>query len=614
MATAKKNFTGLIAFGLALITFAAFWQVTRHSFVNYDDQEYVTANDVVQSGINAKSIAWAFTTGHADNWHPLTWLSHMLDVEMFGLKPGWHHLTNLLFHIANSVLVFLVLKKMTGALWRSAFVAALFALHPLHVESVAWVAERKDVLSTFFFMLTLWAYSRFVEFKVKNSKFSIQSYLLALFFFALGLMSKPMLVTTPFVLLLLDFWPLRRFQPSTFNFQLSTLRSLLLEKTPFFALTLASCVITFVVQRSGGAMTDIARLPMGPRLSNALVGCLTYIRKMFWPSDLAVLYPFPHTPQITAAILAFFVLLGITSLAVWRLRRSPYLAVGWFWFLGTLVPVIGLVQVGAQAMADRYTYIPSIGLFIAIIWISWEVFGSKIQNGFFWPGLTIGILVLCFGLTVSQASHWKNTETLFAQAVRVTHYNPVAQYVLGEAIGSRGGDPAAYYQEALRLRPNYANAHNNLGIVLFHRQEFAQAINHFSEAVRIRPNFLDAHINLGSALASAGRIDEAITEFREVLRLDPDHAPAHSNLATALLSAGELEEAKSHLEEALRLNPDYADAHYGMANLLAFQGKTNEAIEHYTILLRINPNHSEAQKRSAELQNQFPDKSNPTRQ
>ena len=601
MESKRKLWPIVVALALALVTLAAFWQVTGHSFVNYDDQEYVTNNQMVQSGLNAGSIAWAFTTDHADNWHPLTWLSHMLDIQLFGLNPGWHHFTSLLFHVANSVLLFLVLKKMTAAPWRSAFVAALFALHPLHVESVAWISERKDVLSAFFFLLTLWAYSRFADFQVSSFKFRVKWYALALAFFVLGLMSKPMLVTTPFVLVLLDFWPLRRLQ--TFDFRSSAFLRLLLEKTPFFALALASCVITFVVQRRGGVVAGIAALPIGSRLSNALVAGLTYIRKMFWPGDLAVLYPLPHAPQTSVAILAALVLLGITCLAVWSLRHSPYFAVGWFWFLGMLVPVIGLVQVGIQAMADRYTYIPLIGLFIAMTWSVWEMLGSKIRNEFFWTALATGILAVCFRLTVSQASHWKNTEALFAQALRVTRDNPVAQYILGEAIGNRGGDPSAYYQEAIRLKPNYAEAHNNLGIILYGRQDFVQAITHFSETVRIRPNYLDAHSNLGSALAAVGRIDEAIEQFRETLRLNPDHASAHNNLATALLSKGDLEEAQSHLQEALRLQPDYADAHYGIANLFAFQGRTNEAIEHYTILLRINPNHTEARKRLAELQN-----------
>ena len=429
--------SGWIAIALAVITLAAFWRITQNGFINFDDQDYVTENPMVQSGLNAKSFVWAFTTDFAGNWHPLTWLSHELDVQLFGNEAGWHHLTSLLLHTANTLLLFLVLEKMTRALWRSAFVAALFAIHPLHVESVAWVAERKDVLSTFFFLLAIWAYARFAQ--IQNEKLKIKNYLLALLFFAFGLMSKPMLVTTPFVLLLLDYWPLRRFELKTplrnqEARKLSWIPGFLIEKIPFFILALASSIVTVVVQHRGGAIADVTALPMGVRAGNALVACVSYVRKMFLPVDLAAFYPFPKVFPVSLVAFSALALCGITILAVWRWRRSPYLAVGWFWFLGMLVPVVGLVQVGMQSMADRYTYIPLIGLFIALTWGAWEIFGGRIQYKFIWATVACGILAACFRLTMKQAGYWRDSETLFAHALQVTRNNPVAEYSYGAAL------------------------------------------------------------------------------------------------------------------------------------------------------------------------------------
>jgi hypothetical protein len=375
--TSDKYWSLCIYLTLALATLAVFWQVLGHDFVNYDDPDYVYRNPNVQSGITLSSIKWAFTTGHAANWHPLTWLSHMLDWQLFGDNPGWHHLTNLFLHIANTLLLFAVLKRMTNALWRSAFVAAAFALHPLHVESVAWVAERKDVLSTLFWMLTIAAYLRYLE------RPGTGRYLLTLLIFALGLMAKPMLVTLPFVLLLLDYWPLGRFQFGQIvksvgqqsrkslnafsHWKLS--RHLLLEKVPLFALSAISSIVTFLVQRTAGAVTSVETLPLKLRIANTFVSYLTYIQKMVWPSRLAMFYPYPDKTDLIWQTVVFALLLLIISLGViWLMRRRRYLLTGWLWYLGTLVPVIGLVQVGDQALADRYTYVPLTGLFIIIAW------------------------------------------------------------------------------------------------------------------------------------------------------------------------------------------------------------------------------------------------------
>ena len=353
-----------ICFSLVISILCIYWQVRHFSFVNYDDPQYVTANYAVQAGLAFENIRWAFTAVHANNWHPLTWLSHMLDCQIYGLDPGRHHLTNVLFHILNTLLLFLVFKKMTGALWKSAFVAALFALHPLHVESVVWVAERKDVLSTFFFMLTLWSYTRYVE------RTNLYNYLMVLLFFMLGLMTKPMLVTLPFVFLLLDYWPLQRFcfGSSDSNGQRSFYWGLVWEKMPLFILSSASSVVTYLVQKSSGAVNSLAAIPFHVRIANALLSYVSYIEKMLWPEHLAVLYPYPNVILPWKIVCAGLLLMMISVFIFRRLRSKPYLAVGWLWYLGTLVPVIGIVQVGAQAMADRYTYVPLIGIFFIAAW------------------------------------------------------------------------------------------------------------------------------------------------------------------------------------------------------------------------------------------------------
>ena len=594
MAPKKNRVPIFIIVALALVTLAVFWRITRNDFLNFDDQDYVTENPMVLSGLNAKSIAWAFTTDFAGNWHPMTWLSHMLDVQFFGMKPGWHHFTSLLFHAANAILLFVVLLKMTGALWRSAFVAALFALHPLHVESVAWIAERKDVLSTFFFLLTLWAYACFVQ--LQGSKFKVQAgwYLLALAFFALGLMSKPMLVTLPFVLLLLDFWPLKRFQPSTF-------RRILVEKIPFLILAFASSVITFSVQHRGGAVADVAALPVGMRVSNAFAACISYIRKMFWPVDLAVFYPFPKSFSDSLVMLCALVLCAITAIALRRWRRSPWLAVGWFWFLGTLVPVIGLVQVGMQSMADRYTYIPLIGLFIALTWGAWEIFGSRIRHKSIWAATACGILAACFGFTFSQAGYWRDSETLFARTLQVTRDNPVAEYSYGAALVQKGRVDEAFphFLDAVRLKPDYAEAHNNIGLTLVLRGQFDEAIEHYHAALRAKSGSGEIHYNLGRVFAMAGRRDEAATEYETALKLQPHMLEARNSLGIVLGEQGKFDEAAARFKEILKQKPDYADAHFNFGNLLLRQGKLDEAITSLSEAAKLKPGDTDAHQKLA---------------
>jgi protein O-mannosyl-transferase len=683
----KLRPSSVICLLLALATIAVFWPVARLDFVNYDDPDYVTSNLHVQSGLTWQSTAWAFTSGHASNWHPLTWLSHMLDWQLFNKNAGGHHLVSLAFHIANTLLLFLVLRRMTGAHWRSAVVAALFALHPLHVESVAWVSERKDVLSTLFFLLCLGAYARYVEVldgdrnpacagqppelrgprpearaskpKVRNRNADDQSqkanlsgsrltqpsagllplsplssrpafvfYCLALLFFALGLMSKPMLVTLPFVLLLLDGWPLHRFRPGTPGSNLRTMVRLVAEKVPFIALSLTSSVITLIVQQRGGAVSTI--LTLGARVANALVSYARYIGKMFWPAKLSVLYPHPgHWPawQVTASAA---LVVAISAGAVWGSRRRPYCAVGWLWFVGGLVPVIGLVQVGVQSMADRYTYVPLIGLFIVLVWgiSEWVPLGRWRTPTLAW-GAALA-LVVCASLTSRQVQFWRDSLSLFGHAVEVTSNNYLAYHNIGfylygqgktdeamvnylkaleinpayeDALNNMGYALAAqhkyaeaigYYERALRVRPNHADVHNNLGNALADLGRSEEAIEHYRRALDANPEHPDAHNNLGIALAALGKIDAAIDQFHDALRFKPNNAGAHSNLGNALAAKRDFEGAVKEYQESLRLNPDDAQAHNNLGNVLSELRKLDEAIPHYTQALRLNTNNPEA--------------------
>lgn len=567
---------------LVVGTLGVYWRVTTHGFVDYDDGDYVFGNAQVQAGLSWAGIKWAFTTGHASNWHPLTWVSHMLDVSVFGQNAGGHHLTSLLLHAANAVLVFLVLRALTGTSWRSFLVAALFAWHSLHVESVAWVSERKDVLSAFFALLTLAAYLHYVVATQTQSPVAKRWYAIALGCFAFGLLCKPMLVTWPLVLLLLDFWPLQR----------ASMRNLFLEKAPFLLLGLASSIVTFLVQRTGGAVSPLEGLPIGARLGNAVVAYARYLRKTFWPDDLSVLYPHPgHWPVGT--IVAAMVLLTVLTLgAIWWRKRWPSLFVGWFWFVGMLVPVIGLVQVGIQSMADRYTYLPHLGLFIAVVWS-----GAALVMR--WPSLQVpamvaGGLVLCAcaGLTFRQTQIWENTETLFTNAVRVTDRNYLAYNNLGFYLANHGRSAEALtnYEASLRIKPDYPDARNNLGHVLAGQRRFAEAIEHYRLALASAPSNLEIHNNLGNALSETGDLDGAMTEYRFVLQRNPKHADAHNNLGIALAMRGQLAEAMEHFNLALQYKPTDAGAHGNLGNAFAAQRNWPEAVRHYTEALRLSPN------------------------
>jgi tetratricopeptide (TPR) repeat protein len=606
---------GYVCASLALVTFAVYLPTAWNDFVNYDDSDYVTENGRVKSGLTWETVVWAFKSGHASNWHPLTWLSHALDYQVFGMHAGAMHLVSALFHTANTVLLFLVLRALTGALWRSAIVAALFGLHPLHVESVAWVSERKDVLSGLFFLLTIWAYGRYAAKSVVSSQWSVVnkaqttdhgprnaehallSYLLALGFFALGLISKPMLVTTPFVLLLLDYWPLGRLRLKTQDPGLKTLLVILLEKLPFLALSVASSIVTFRVQRAGGAVS--AALTVWERIANAVVSYARYLRKMVWPDDLSVLYPHPGHWPLWQVLGCAALLLGICAMVAALGRRRPYLVTGWLWFLGTMVPVIGLVQVGIQSMADRYTYVPLIGLFIMVVWGIGDLASARLPLSWRAEALGIGAalaLSACAILTVWQDRYWKDGEALFKHVVRVTKNNYLAYNNLGFYYSGKGRKAEAMeqYRHSLDINPSYEDALNNLGYALAGEKQFAEAIKLYEAALRVRPNHAEVHNNLGNALSELGRVDEAIQQYLMALREKPEHADAHNNLGITLAMKSKLDEAIPHFRAAIRSKPEDAGAHSNLGNAFAAQHKLDEAIQEYRESLRLKPNDAQA--------------------
>ena len=517
--------TACICVCLLVLTWVVFGQTLRYDFVNYDDPRYVYQNTRITSGINLANIAWAFSHIHSENWHPLTTITHMLDCQLHGLNAGWHHFTNVLLHCLAVVLLFVALERMTGALWRSAFVSAVFAVHPLHVESVAWIAERKDVLSAFFFMLTLLAYLHYTRAP------SIGRYLTVALGVALGLMSKPMLVTLPFVLLLLDYWPLGRFETHRSNAGRPLLQ-LVLEKTPLIALSAVSSIVTFLAQR--GAIGWTEQLPVSARISNALVAYVIYIRQMFWPAGLAVFYPHPENRLPVLEIsLAFIVLVGITAAAFVFRKKAPYLITGWLWYLGMLVPVIGLVQVGWQGHADRYTYLPQIGLYIAITWAV-----TDFTRSWRFQRMALGVAALIVVGALSwrcwlQTSYWRDSETLFTHALAVTSNNDVALNNLGIIFLEKGqlDDAISKLQAAIDLRPENGPAHDNLAKAFLKKGRVAEAMVHYRKLLEIEPENVEAANTVGTALIQQGHVKEAIDQWQDVLAIQPENGNAASNLA-----------------------------------------------------------------------------------
>jgi tetratricopeptide (TPR) repeat protein len=521
----------VVAVLLAASVVAVFWQVGNHGFFSYDDRTYVTANPQIKNGFTLDSLRWAFTSTYFSNWHPLTWLSYMLDYRLFGDHPRGYHLVNVGLHAANTVLLFVVLRRMTGALWPSAFVAALFGIHPVHVESVAWIAERKDVLSTLFWLLAMGAYARYAQ------RRRAADYCLVLACVALGLMAKPMVVTLPFVFLLLDYWPLRRFAVGAGRSIVLPPVGLIVEKIPFFALAAASSAVTFVAQSSGGAVVSLEQFSLSIRLMNAAVSYIEYISKMVWPFGLSPHYPHPgHALPLWQPLGAAAALVLISILVCWQMRQRPYLVVGWFWYAGTLIPVIGLIQVGEQAMADRYTYVPLIGLFVILAWGAQEILRQRPSRQPVFAGLTAALLAGLMVVSWVQVRYWRDTVTLYEHSLAVNVDDFLVHYNLANELRERGEMDAAvaHYAATIRTNPTFAAAYTNAGPILVAQGKDDEAIAYYASALRLNPDLAEAHNNLGILLAKHGKTDEAIAEFSAAIRIKPDLSEAQRNLQVAL--------------------------------------------------------------------------------
>ncbi len=596
---------------LFLLVFATYLPSLRNGFTNYDDEVYVTANDHVKGGLTLANLGAAFrSTENSGNWHPLTWVSHMLDCQVFGLRPWGHHLTSLLLHAVNTLLVFGVFRRLTGAAGRSLFVATLFGLHPLRVESVAWVAERKDVLSALFWLLTMWTYARYAQTAQSRPGRRALFYGLTLLFLAAGLMSKPMVVTLPFVLLLLDIWPLRRLpgvlgraaetegaivlnpQPSTLNPQPPTLGSLVLEKLPFFALAAVASVLTYLIQSGRGDV--FVGLPFTTRAANALVGFSLYLGKLIWPVNLSVLYPRPpHWPPGTV-LWAGALVLGLTALALALRRRRPYLLIGWLWFLGTLVPVCGLfVQAGAQSIADRYSYLPFLGLFMALAWGAHDLTRSWRSQCVILAALVAAIIASCIALTRPQLIYWANGESLARHAIAVTRDNFIAHNNLGAALDAGGHLDQALleYREAVSIQPDYRLGHENLAGALVRRGDLDAAIREYKIALDLNPRIATTHYRLAGAFERKGQLPEAVAEFQQALKLDPDYTEARSSLGVALGKLDRLDDAIAQFQEVLKRRPDSAEAHNNLGSALAIKGRLDDAIAQFREALRLKPDY-----------------------
>ena len=590
-------------FSLRLIVWIAFGQALGYEFVGYDDQRYVVQNPWVTNGLTPGGIKWAFTHVHASNWHPLTTISHMLDCQLYGLQPWGHHLTNILLQAAAAILLFLALKKLTSDFWPSLLVAAIFAVHPLRVESVAWVSERKDVLSGVFFMLTLWAYARYA--RGNGRPFW---YVTVMVLFAFGLMCKPTVVTMPFVLLLLDYWPLGRSQPCLFlggGITKNKWTWLVAEKLPLFVLSATSCVATLLAQKQ--ALDASLKPPLVERIGNALVSYITYAAQMFWPAHLAVLYPYPEgTSQVGQAILALLLLLTISvAVFLWR-KKYPFLLTGWFWYLGMLIPMIGIVQVGSQVRADRYTYLPQIGLYILCAWGAMELFHQWRRSRVILAGAAFLILTALITRSYFQTSVWRDSETLWRHATAVTSNNYIAANNLAQVLFESGrfDEAIAECQEALKIKPDLAAAHNNLGAALIRNSQAGgtdlpqnsidEAIGHYRTALQIKPDFIQARGNLGNALLQKGQVDEAIAQFQKALEVDPQYAEAEFSLGKAFWQKREVNKAITHYQKAVEIRPDHAEARYSLGNIFVAEGKYSEAIANYEAAVRIRADYFDA--------------------
>jgi tetratricopeptide (TPR) repeat protein len=594
-ASGSKKLRNLICLALAFVTVGIYWQVHGFEFVNFDDANYVTKNPMVRGGLALRNIAWAFTHFYASNWHPLTWISHMLDCQFFGLKPAGPHLVNVFLHAANAVLLFLLLHRLTGAQWRSAIVAGLFAWHPLHVESVAWISERKDVLSTFFGLLSLLAYARYAnESWVQNHK-AHTWYFSALVCFALSLMAKPMLVTLPFLMLLLDFWPLQRLNNIGWRlFAAPSFSRLAREKWPWFSLAAISCVLTLFAQRR--ATASAAHFPFLWRVFNAVESYFWYLQKAFWPTKLAAFYPLEHVRPLPPFICEAALFIFITVAAVMTIKRWPFLLVGWLWFVGTLVPVIGLVQVGSQGTADRYSYFPMIGLFIGIVWWAYEFLRGSTARIVAGAVASAIILSACATATVFQVRYWENSVTLFSHALDVTHDNDTALVNLGAAFYDLGriSDALKMYDTALMINPNAPDIHENIGLALSKAGRLDEALAQYEEAERLDPNSAELQSFLAVALVTRGKSADALAHYEEAARLDPENALYQNDLGAALAGAGKRADALPHYARAVWLEGSNARYQNNFATALARNGDLDAALPHYRAAVHADPNFAEA--------------------
>ncbi len=582
---ASSNRGRLIALALVLAaaTLAAYASVRGHAFLQFDDVDYVTGNGAVRAGLTWAGLRWAFSTPYAGNWHPLTWLSHMADVQFFGMDPGWHHLTSLWLHVLTSLLLFWLLLRMTKAAGPSAFVAALFALHPMHVESVAWIAERKDVLSAFFWVLSMSAYVGYVQ-RPGRGRFALVAAC-----FALALLSKPMAITLPFVLLLMDAWPLGRWRGVSAGSDARGALALVREKALLFVLAAGSAVVTFIVQRQAGAVQSLDAFPLAVRLANVPVAYAQYVIGTIWPARLAPLYPYPSSIPLWQSAGAAVALLAMTAVVIRSRRERPYLAAGWGWFLGTLVPVIGIIQVGSQPYADRYMYIPAIGLFIMAAWAAKDLAAARPAWSRAWPIAGTVLVVAAAGLTYRQVAYWRDSVTLWERTVAVTRDNYRAYTNLGFALADDGQRNRALtaYTDAIRLNPDYANARNYLGVLLADMGDHDRAAAEYAAALKLRPRFAQAHNNLGLTRAAQDRLDDAVAEFTEALRLDPAFAPARNNLAIAYVKQGQHDKAIAEFETAVRQQPGSAESQLNLASALAAADRKREALPHFEAAARL---------------------------
>jgi protein O-mannosyl-transferase len=575
--SSNRNEILLICLVLTVLCLAVFGQVRNFDFVNYDDPIYVAQNSHISNGLSYDSIIWAFTTPNGGNWLPLTWLSLMLDCQLFGTDAGRIHLVNVFFHLANTLLLFVIFRKITTSVWPSAFVAAAFALHPMHVESVAWITERKDVLSTFFFLLTLAAYIGYVRHR------GYFRYLLTMVLFIFGLLAKPMIITLPFVLLLLDYWPLNRFSSPKANPKLNrsapqNLNQILIEKIPFFAISGISSLITFLVHRNFGDFFDLTEIPLGSRIANSVLSYAIYIGKLFWPQKHAVFYPYNVSDYPFWQIaLCVFLLVAVSIFVICLYRTQKYLLVGWLWFLGTLIPVIGIIQSGEQAYADRYTYIPYIGLFIMITWGIAELSANWPYQKIILGGL---MLIILGGMRIAsyrQVSYWKNSFTLFSHVLDVNPNNKLAHNQLGVYLVDKGklDEAVLHYKVAIKIDNNYSDAYNNLCVAYNRIGNFDKSLEYGQEAVRTAPNEPTSHFNLGIAFYQKGIFDQAVQHWRETVRLNPKHERALSNLGAILYQMGNTQEAENYLKEAFRLNPKDPAVKKNLMQILSDKNKCN---------------------------------------